>query len=438
MQRRVSADRVLAAAALAVPLVIVIWIYSWVGFTYIGAAMMAMLVGKLLLAKTFRNSDTANGPVPDLRVCLVVPLHNEDPALAVAAIRSLLAQTRQPDRIHVIDDGSSDGGAAITAVEAVLWVESRNVEWMTTRLEVNRGKRHALSVGFRTDPFADVYACIDSDTILDPEAVAEGIRPMSDPTVAATTGIVSAINWRHNLLTRLIDLRYVSAFLAERAAYSFFGAVLCCSGALSFYRASVVRANLDDFVAQEFLGETATFGDDRRLTNYALRAGRVVLAERAQAATAVPERLSHFIRQQVRWNKSFIRESTWVLGTFPITHNAFWLTLAEVIAWAFVGFLMMFTMIVLPMAGEFARLVPALLLIPIIAYARNAFYLENSDRNLTVRERLSTLALAPIYGLIHIVLLMPLRIYALATLKTTGWGTRKGGVEVRLGSVAGA
>ena len=83
------------------------------------------------------------------------------------------------------------------------------------------------------------------------------------------------------MLTRLIDLRYVSAFLAKRAAYSFFGAVLCCCGSLAFYRADIVRANLDDFLDQRFLGRVATYGDDRRLTNYALRGGRVVLCPTA-------------------------------------------------------------------------------------------------------------------------------------------------------------
>ena len=113
-------------------------------------------------------------------------------------------------------------------------------------------------------------------------------------------GFVSAYNWSQNVLTRLTDLRYVSAFLAERAAYSFFGAVLCCCGSLAFYRADVVRANLDDFLDQRFLGRVATYGDDRRLTNYALQSGRVVLCSRARASTAVPERFGHYLRQQVR------------------------------------------------------------------------------------------------------------------------------------------
>src|SRR5262249_45363353 len=146
-----------------------------------------------------------------------------------------------------------------------------------TRLPENVGKRDALATGFRADTDADIFLCVDSDTVLDRDAIAAGLRPFTDERTTGVAGFVSAQNWSRNVLTRLIDLRYVAAFLAERAAYSFFGAVLCCCGSLAFYRADVVRANLDDFVDQRFLGRVATYGDDRRLTNYALRSGRVVL-----------------------------------------------------------------------------------------------------------------------------------------------------------------
>ena len=44
---------------------------------------------------------------------------------------------------------------------------------------------------------------------------------------------------------------------------------------------------------------------------------------------------------------------------------------------------------------------------------------------------LGTLLLAPLYGIIHMTLLLPLRIVALATLRDNSWGTRKSGTEVR-------
>lgn len=45
---------------------------------------------------------------------VVIPLHNGEPYLA-AALDSVLAQSRPPDEVWVVDDGSSDAGAALAA-----------------------------------------------------------------------------------------------------------------------------------------------------------------------------------------------------------------------------------------------------------------------------------------------------------------------------------
>lgn len=424
-------DRAFSWVALTVPLVVATLVHSWVGASWLGSALLLFLIAKLLLARRFRSRHqppVGSGPVQ--HVCVVVPVHNEDPEFVVASIRSLLAQTRRPDRIHVIDDGSTDEGAGALAAERTLRDLAGDIDWELTRLESNQGKRAALVVGFKAAVDSTIFVCIDSDTVLDENAIAAGLRPFDAAGVTAVAGSVMAINWDRNMLTRLIDLRYVSAFLAERAAYSFFGAVLCCCGSLSFYRADVVRSNLADFVDQRFLGQVATFGDDRRLTNYALRSGRVVLCEEARAFTAVPERFGHYLRQQVRWNKSFIRESVWVLGTFPLLSPAFLLTLAEVSAWFLIGTLMTLTFIALPLIGHAQTTITLLALVAAIAYARNAAYLEDMHRGMAPIRRLRVFAMAPLYGFLHLVVLVPLRFWALATLRRANWGTRAN-VEVR-------
>lgn len=427
------ASRSAAGLAMVVPVVLIAALHGWVGASYVGTTMMALLLMKLALARHALRRDASRGPSSDFvgRVGIVMPMHNEDPALAVAAVRSMLCQSRMPQRIHVIDDGSSDDGAAADAVERVMAVQVSCADWEITRLPANVGKRRAMAEGFVAGADLDVFVCVDSDTILDPDAIEVGLRPMSDPDVAAVAGLVTALNWRKNLLTRLIDLRYVSAFLSERAAYSCFGAVLCCCGSLSLYRADLIRANLDDFVDQRFLGQVATFGDDRRLTNYALRAGRVVLAPGARARTAVPERLGHYLRQQIRWNKSFVRESVWVLGTFPFRHPAFWLTLAEVVGWLIVGTLTLMAVTVIPLMGDAAALGVFAAVTALAAYARNAAYVGNEREDTSAADVTMIFLLAPLYAVVHVLFLLPLRFFALATLTRSGWGTRAD-VEVRL------
>jgi len=424
-------DRFVAAVALFVPLGFIAYVDRSFGVSLLGSALFGLLVIKLVIARHVRKGTFEYPPaVESLRLTIVMPMHNEDPQFAVAAVMSMLAQSRPPDHLHVIDDGSTDRGAAANAVAAALEQHADPFAWTLTRLRENLGKRSALAVGFRFDVRADIFLCVDSDTVLDPHAVEAGLQPFTDARTTGVAGFVSAYNWKRNVLTRLIDLRYVSAFLAERAAYSFFGAVLCCCGSLAFYRADIVRANLDDFLDQRFLGHVATYGDDRRLTNYALRAGRVVLCPTARASTAVPERLGHYLRQQVRWNKSFIRESLWVLGTFPVSANAFWLTLCEVFTWILVSALFVITVAVWPFTSESRLLFPFVALIALAAYARNAVYLHDNRRTLRPRDRWTIFALAPLYGILHLLVLTPLRFWSLITLRSTHWGTRKT-IEVR-------
>ncbi len=144
----------------------------------------------------------------------------------------------------------------------------------------------------------------------------------------------------------------------------------------------------------------------------------------------MPETLGHYIRQQVRWNKSFIRESLWVLGTFPLSANAFWLTLCEVFTWILVTALFVITLAIWPFTTTSRMLIPFVALIALAAYARNAVYLHEDGRRFRLRDRLGIFALAPLYGILHLLVLSPLRFWSLATLRTTRWGTRRH-VEVR-------
>ena len=73
---------------------------------------------------------------------------------------------------------------------------------------------------------------------------------------------------------------------------------------------------LDEWEFQTFLGRPATFGDDRALTNRILSHHRVVYQASARAETMVPERPRVFFRQQLRWKKSWLRESMQVVRYF--------------------------------------------------------------------------------------------------------------------------
>ena len=387
-----------------------------------GVTALALLGVKLLGSAIYRP---VTGPVPTgHKVAVVIPFFNEDPEAFARCLDSITAQTRQADEVWVVDDGSVDPSCLEIAQDRLKDVPGAVVH----RLPTNQGKRHAQGFAFQRTT-CDILVTIDSDTVLDPAAIAEGLRPFADEQVQAVTGNVRALNHRTNVLTRLIDLRYSNAFLYERAAYSAVGSVVCCCGSLSFFRADVVRRNLDDFLNQTFLGIQVQYGDDRRLTQYALLEGKVLVQDTAVAYTAVPENLGHFRRQQLRWNKSFFRESLWAIRRFGPRRWPFWISVVEVLSWvAFSGTLIAALYVRPVMTGE---MVPwyYLAYAVLLAYARNVRYFGRPD--VTVRYQVATFALAPLYAALHAVLLTPLRLWALCTLRQRGWGTRTD-VEVAL------
>jgi hyaluronan synthase len=112
-----------------------------------------------------------------------------------------------------------------------------------------------------------------------------------------------------NFLTRMQAVQYYIAFRVMKAAESVFASVTCCSGCLAAYRKSAVMEVLDDWLHQRFLGRPATFGDDRSLTNFMLRRHKVIYDSTSHVWTIVPESFRQFFRQQLRWKKSWLRET---------------------------------------------------------------------------------------------------------------------------------
>jgi hyaluronan synthase len=337
---------------------------------------------------------------------------------------SILGQTLLVDSLTVIDDCSADMSCAALVKEMRPQFERAGVRLDFIRFPDNRGKRHGLAAGFEQSANADMYLCVDSDTVLDQHAVAELAEPFSKRRVHCVTGLVLAHNRGTNLLTRLIDMRYVNAFLGERVAYSRLGSVLCACGSLAMYRGWVVRKYVDDFLGQRFLGQPATFGDDRRLTYYCLTEGLSLIQPSSVGYTDVPERLGHYIRQQIRWGKSFIREGFLLLGKFRMTRMYWWLNLVELVTWViFTGGLLTALIVIATHPTGWKLLAGYLGYMCVMAWIRSIHYLRGA---VTVGffDRMFTFLCAPLYAVMNLCLLLPLRLWSLATMRSNNWGTR--------------
>jgi hyaluronan synthase len=279
---------------------------------------------------------------------------------------------------------------------------------------------------FRRDTTAEVFVTADSDTVFHEDAIREGLKPFADPTITAVAGLVRPINRTRNLLTRLQDSEYLSSFLLERASLSSLqGSVLVTSGGLALYRADVVREVLDQYVSQTFAGRPVHTGDDRMLTQLSLQRGRVVMQHTAIADTAVPERWSHLLRQRIRWSRSFWVNSMWVFGNMRTRSWAFWLVgyyLASVTA-MFLSLLIV--AIVAPELGP--RFVGVfLLMVAGLSYLRAARILAVPLPGSTPGQQLSTYLMVGPAILFNLLVLMPVRLWALIKIRdVANWGTRQ-------------
>ncbi|MFD3453866.1 glycosyltransferase [Streptomyces sp. NPDC058691] len=399
-----------------------------------GLAVGSLLAIKLLLSIRRRRRPELTFPEPNgrHRIHGVVTVYNESPAMLRRCLESILAQTLPPHSLTVVDDCSADHSAGALVEEMRPQFQRAGVRLDFIRFPANRGKRHGLAAGFQQEPHADVYLCVDSDTVLDQHAVAELAEPFSKRRVQCVTGLVLAHNRGTNLLTRLIDMRYVNAFLGERVAYSRLGSVLCACGSLAMYRGWVVRKHLDDFLDQRFLRRPATFGDDRRLTYYCLTEGLSLIQPSAVGYTDVPERLGHYIRQQIRWGKSFIREGFLLLGKFRLRRMYWWLNLVELATWvAFTTALFASLVAIVMHPHGWTLLAGYVGYMCVMSWVRSVHYLRGAAQ-VGIVDRVLTFLAAPLYALLNLGLLLPLRLWSLATLRSTNWGTR---AKIEVGGV---
>ena len=260
------------------------------------------LISRFLFSSLYRNPPPLEDTPP---VSLLIPVFNEEKEIE-RTIRQVMNMEYPADKLQVIviDDGSTDG-----TLKAIQRAWALYPEIQLIHFEKSRGKRHALAAAVR-ESVGEYLVFIDSDSFLEPDAVSRLLDHFADPEVAAVTGHCDVENVWTNALTKMQSVRYYVAFRVMKAAESIFDSVTCLSGPLACYRRERLLEVLDALENQTFLGQPATYGDDRSLTNMLLRRGyKVRYAETARCATVVPEDHLTFLRQQMRWKRSWFRES---------------------------------------------------------------------------------------------------------------------------------
>ena len=250
-------------------------------------------------------------------VTIIVPCFDEEEWIQ-RTIHSCINQDYPVDKLEVIvvDDCSNDRSAE-RVQEMIVELKAADTNDSAYRVSErirflqqpqNLGKRDAMARGAK-EAKHELLVFVDSDSFLDPFAVRNIVQPFKDKEMGGVSGRTDVANTYTNALTKMQAVRYSIAFRVMKAAEGYFDAATCLSGPLSCYRKDLVLKYMDAWLNQRFLGQKATFGDDRSMTNFILRRNRTTYQDSAVCMTIVPRSYSVFLRQQMRWKRSWLRES---------------------------------------------------------------------------------------------------------------------------------
>lgn len=290
----------------------------------------ALLYTYSIIAATFLLSRYLFGALykpykidPDFKpsVSIIIPCFNEEKWIS-RTILSCIDQYYPADKLEVIvvDDCSTDKSVEVIkeTIDKVIATEGERMN-VKNRLsyivqEKNAGKRAALCRGVDVAK-GEYVVFVDSDSFLDPYAILNLVQPFKDPKMGGVAGRTDVANTYTNAMTKMQSVRYYIAFRIMKASEAYFDTVTCLSGPLSCYKKSIVKEHEQDWLNQKFLGHKATFGDDRAMTNFVLHDYRTYYQDTAICSTIVPNKQKVFLKQQMRWKRSWLRESL-MAGTF--------------------------------------------------------------------------------------------------------------------------
>lgn len=266
-------------------LLLVLW--ATTGLTFIHL----VVIGARTLRRAFgprraSPSPEADAPRPDLSLTFVVPVYND--GLTVGpCIESLLSQSVKPDRILVVNDGSTDDTRRV--LDGYL---DRGVTVL--HLETNRGKSRAIEEALRHVD-TDLVAVTDADSIVDHDYVKHIASSFADPEVVAAGGAVESIP--HTWITAARQIEYMITVNVDRNAEHTMNSLVVLPGVSSTYRTAVLR---------EMGFDHDTIAEDFDLTFRLQRAGRkLAMNLRAKVYTSDPPTLSSYRKQLLRWYTDF-------------------------------------------------------------------------------------------------------------------------------------
>lgn len=214
-------------------------------------------------------------------VTVVIPAHNEEEFIA-ATLTSIFAQTRVPDEVIVVDDGSTDRTGEI----------ARSLGARVIRPDKRQGRKAAaVNVGLK-HVRTQAVMIVDADTTLERHAINQLVGDL-EQGYDATCGTVQPAD-ESSLWARGRALQYALARRLFKPMQRDLRAMLVLSGCVSVYRTDALRGigGLSD----------RTVGEDLDATwELSVKGGSIGFAADAVAYTVEPPTFRFYRGQIRRW-----------------------------------------------------------------------------------------------------------------------------------------
>ena len=236
-------------------------------------------------------------------VTVVIPMFNEGEAIR-ETLQSLLSSDypREKLKIYCVDDCSTDNSYEIAREVA----RGSGGQLQVIRNRVNLGKRRSINSAVRkTD--AEIIVSVDSDVVVDADAIRQLTRRFTDDRIAAVGGWVDVRNKHANWLTKMQTIKYWYGYFFLKNLEWGFRRVMCLSGCLTAYRRKVLVELEPVLEDRSILGVAIKYGEDRFLTRQIIKAGYLTtMTHAARCRTFVPSKIPDYFSQQLRWRRSNI------------------------------------------------------------------------------------------------------------------------------------
>jgi hyaluronan synthase len=285
------------------------------------------------------------------------------------------------------------------------------------------GKRHALAVGIR-EARSDVVVLTDSDPMWHKGFLRTLMMGFADTDVGGVGCRQNVYRPGTSLWRRVADWMLDVRYLHYLPAMARNGAIPCISGRTAAYRRAAVLPVVAELEYETFWGKRCISGDDGRLTWLILRDGwKAGYQINARAWTVFPNTFRGFVKQRVRWSRN----------SYRCYLRAMWR------GWLWRQPVITSVSVIQNLVGPFTLMLATyFLIVELLAHRWGLAVLVGSWLMLGraikgvghLFSEPEALLFLPLITVVFIVVMIPVKLYALVTLNKQGWITRReeGGV----------